>query len=344
MASPQYCQFQPITTKYIRLVALSTASTAEVKTPTIGAAEINLLDAGMPVSPTQQGEWGVTIDLPLIPVLSALEPKTADVLSWPSMAPDSFTSGPPGQTVTATYTPSTGLVTQETVTNTHHDMFCPGVSFRTDGLIIVTGGNTAAVTSIFWENEWSAGAQMSIPRGYNSQVTLSSSGVFTIGGSWSGALGGKYGEVYAPVQNTWTALPGTNVNAMFTADQAGIYRQDNDAWLFARENSSIFQAGPSKNMNWWFTIFGEPDLTTPGDGTTTPAGSRADDNHAMNGNAVMYDAVAGEIMTTGGAPDYDASQATANAHVITLGEKLEMPRVERIANIKYRRAFHNSVL
>jgi galactose oxidase len=42
-------------------------------------------------------------------------------------------------------------------------------------------------------------------------------------------------------------------------------------------------------------------------GSTTPAGLRGDDADAMNGNAVMYDAVAGKIFTAGGAPDYQVS-------------------------------------
>ena len=48
-------------------------------------------------------------------------------------------------------------------------------------------------------------------------------------------------------------------------------------------------------MNWYNPING---------GSTTPAGVRSNDGHAMNGNAVMYDAVAGLIFTCGGAPSY----------------------------------------
>ena len=55
------------------------------------------------------------------------------------------------------------------------------------------------------------------------------------------------------------------------------------------------QAGPSKQMNWYNPVNG---------GSTTPAGVRANDGHAMNGNVVMYDAVAGKIFTCGGAPSY----------------------------------------
>ena len=47
-------------------------------------------------------------------------------------------------------------------------------------------------------------------------------------------------------------------------------------------------------MNWY---------SIPGN-STTPAGLRGTDADAMNGNAVMFDAVAGQIFTTGGSPIY----------------------------------------
>lgn len=47
-------------------------------------------------------------------------------------------------------------------------------------------------------------------------------------------------------------------------------------------------------MNWY-------DI--PGN-ATVPAGPRGNDTDAMNGNAVMYDAVAGKIFTSGGALNY----------------------------------------
>ena len=54
------------------------------------------------------------------------------------------------------------------------------------------------------------------------------------------------------------------------------------------------QAGPSHNMNWYY----------PDGNTTVPAGPRGTDPDAMNGNAVMYDAVNGKILTVAGAPIY----------------------------------------
>ena len=47
-------------------------------------------------------------------------------------------------------------------------------------------------------------------------------------------------------------------------------------------------------MNWYW----------PDGNTTVPAGQRGTDANAMNGNAVMFDAAAGKILTLGGAPNY----------------------------------------
>jgi hypothetical protein len=79
------------------------------------------------------------------------------------------------QTITATVNPANGLVTSTTVTNTNHDMFCPGISMLGNGDIVVTGGDVAEKTSIYSakEDAWVPGPDMNIPRGYQSSVTLS---------------------------------------------------------------------------------------------------------------------------------------------------------------------------
>ncbi len=53
---------------------------------------------------------------------------------------------------------------------------------------------------------------------------------------------------------------------MLTADPAGIFRQDNHGWFFAGANGTVFQAGPSRQMNWYGTT---------GDGSVHTAGTRA---------------------------------------------------------------------
>ena len=323
-----------ISARYVRLNALSEAGG---RGPWASAAEIHPIISSSYTPPALQGRWSSVIDFPLVPVAAALIPRTGQVLTWSAQAPDAY-GQPGGKTFTATYDPSTGQVSQAVISNTNHDMFCPGISLATYGAIIVSGGENAAQTSIYGNGAWSAAAQLQTPRGYNSQVTLSNGGIFTIGGSWSGGEGGKDAEIYDPAQNTWSKLPGCPVAPMLTNDKQGIYRQDNHGWLFARSNASIFQAGPSSKMNWYTTGGG-------GSGGQSSAGNRASDPDSMNGNAVMYDAVAGKILAVGGAPSYDGSVATSNAHIITVGSSPgSQPTVQRIANMAYARAFHNGVI
>jgi len=103
---------------------------------------------------------------------------------------------------------------------------------------------------------------------------------------------------------------------MLTADKEGVYRSDNHGWLFGWKKGTVFQAGPSTAMNWYYT--------RGADGDVKPAGKRqvgdSVDPDSMCGNSVMYDAVKGKILTFGGSPNYRYSDSTANAHIITIGE------------------------
>lgn len=172
-------------------------------------------------------------------------------------------------------------------------------------------------------------------RGYQSSTTTSDNRVFTIGGAYSGPRKGKDGEVYDPATNAWTALPNAKMKAMLTTDHEGIWREDNHAWLFGWKNASVFQAGPSKAMNWY---------GTKGTGSQVAAGIRDPIDDAMCGIFVMYDATAGKILSAGGAPDYTNADANARAHITTIGEPNTPAKVERVADMAYPRGFSNAVV
>jgi galactose oxidase len=311
--------------RYVRLTAVTEAGNRGQWT---SAAEVNLLGPSGGGGPAR-GAWSAPIGFPLVPAAAALLPN-GRVLTWSSYTPTAY--GGSGRTYTATFDPATNVVTQRTVTETGHDMFCPGISMLGDGRIVVTGGDDSAKTSIYQPSSdtWATGPLMNIPRGYQASVTLSDGRVFAIGGSWSGGQGGKHGEVWSAAGG-WQRLTGAPVTPMLTNDAQGVYRADNHGWLFAWSGGTVLQAGPSRAMNWYGTA---------GTGSTTPAGPRGDDGDAMTGNAVMYDA--GRILAAGGSPNYQNSNATTNAYVITLAGSTAT--VRRVAPMANPRAFANSVV
>lgn len=327
--------FASTNARYMKVVILTEGN----GNPWASCAEINILSApGPPPNPSGVGSWGPTINTPLVAVAVALLHDTMKVMMWSSYLASTFTGGNGGLTVTASYDSAAQIVTQRIVTNTNHDMFCPGLSLDFGGKVFVTGGNDNARASFYDPpfDQWYSYPNMLIGRGYQSQTTISDGRTFVIGGSWSGGQGGKNGELYSPNANTWYPLPGCPVGPMLTADNDGVFRADNHGWLFAWKDKTVFQAGPSKQMNWYGTA---------GQGSQAGAGFRANDDHSMNGNAVMYDCLAGKILTLGGAPNYQGNpDATANAHIITLGNSFQNPQVQKINPMWYPRAFHNSVV
>lgn len=303
-----------------RAVVQNTCNGSAAQTWNITVAQVTVLPS----------KWAAPKALTVIPVAAANLPD-GRILVWSSYERNNF-GGDGGRTYTALFNPTTGASSEKLVTNTGHDMFCPGTANLPDGRILVNGGSSTTKTSIYTPstNAWTSAAAMVKGRGYQGAVTLSDGGVFTVGGSWSGDIGDKDGE-------TWHSATGWKLNSavwddyFLTGDTAGIYRSDNHTWLFSVANGRVFHAGPSKQMNW---------VDTTGNGSVTSAGLRAADADSMNGNAVMYDI--GRILTLGGAPDYENAAATSNAHVIDI--RTGTATVRKVASMAYARAFHNSVV
>ncbi|KAJ9248383.1 CAZyme family AA5 [Paecilomyces variotii] len=331
--------FEPTSARYVRI---STSSKdARKEQSWVGISELNIFGTlyAIPQDPTR-GVWGPTLDFPVVPVAGAQE-ASGHIVLWSSWASDQFHSTPGGKTAMTRWNPLTKDVSKRIVTNTQHDMFCPGISIDGTGMMVVTGGNDASQTSLYnaTADKWVTGQAMHLRRGYQASTTLSDGRVFVIGGSWAGGSNiPKDGEVYDPYTGNWTMLPGAKVEPMLTDDQEGAWRADNHGWLFGWKNQTVFQAGPSKAMNWYFV---------EGEGSYRGVGNRLDDDDSMSGNAVMFDAVKGKILTIGGSPDYDKSWASRNAHIITLREPGEEPIVELAAKngeMHSERVFHTSVV
>ncbi|MFD8891559.1 discoidin domain-containing protein [Streptomyces sp. NPDC059566] len=314
------------TARYVRLTVTSEAGG---RGPWTSAGEIRLSG---PASPAVHGSWGRITGFPLVPVATAALPGDK-LLAWSAYAVDRF-GGSNGYTQTAILDLKTGKVTQRRIDNTGHDMFCPGIAMLADGRVLVTGGSNAEKASIYdpATDDWSATTSMNIARGYQAMTLLSTGEAFVLGGSWSGTTGtDKAGEVWSPDTRTWRSLPGVSAAPALTADPAGPYRADNHMWLHATSGGKVLQLGPSKQMNW---------ITTSGRGSITSAGTRADSQDAMTGNAVAYDI--GKLLTLGGSPAYEKTPATRRAY--TVGITGSQVQAARTGDMEHARAFSNSVV
>ena len=327
----------------VKADALSTSGSDAVKSDALSTSGSDAVQSdALSTNPAVVGEWGPTIGFPLVPVAAALLPNN-EMLVWSADQDLAFgASDPDDWTQTAILNLTTGVVSEDTVTNTDHNMFCPGVVILPNGDVMVTGGLSDQQTSIYdpTTNSWSAGPQMNIGRGYQGMTLLSNGQAFTLGGSWSGGLGtapdGKLGEVWSPTGG-WRELTGVPATPMYTQDAQGVYRADNEGWFIATSGGKVLQAGPSSQMNW---------ITTSGTGSITPAGTRGNSPDAMNGDAVYYDI--DKVITMGGSPSYQDSNATNSAYEIQIGSppnnSSPTPQVTQVGSMNYARAFANSVV
>ncbi|MEM7092154.1 MAG: galactose oxidase-like domain-containing protein [Actinomycetota bacterium] len=292
-----------------------------------------LVDAGsVPLSArASEGFWGPVVNTPLVAVAGGALPD-GRVLMWSAHGRFSF-GGSRGYTETAIFDPSSGASTNRRISNTGHDMFCPGIASLANGQILVNGGSNASETSIYdpATDTWIDADDMNQARGYNASTTLSNGDVFTVGGSWSGGRGNKNGEVYNFATDSWRSLPNVLGNTIATSDVQGINRGDNHTWLFGWENGSVFHAGPSRNMHW---------IQTGGNGTLTSAGTRGTDADAMGGNAVMFEP--GRILTVGGSPNYTSGAGSSRAHIVDITSGT--PVVQELPAMVNGRAFQSSTL
>ena len=334
----KYAVFAPRKAEFVRLTALTNAAGSG---PSTATAEINVL--GQAPSVAVGGRWGALIGFPLVPVSAVMLPNDK-LLTFSAVDTMDFTSAPHTMTNVAVLDLKTGKVTEPIDVNTHHQMFCEGLAVLADGRVLINGGSNDRATTIYnpATNTWTIGPLMNIPRAYNADTTLSNGKVLTLGGSWYDQAGNKNGEIFTPngATGSWRTLPGVLASKILTHDPGGIYRADNHPWLFAQGNGTVFQAGPSRQMNW---------ITTKGQGTITGARRRGSSADAMGGNAVMY--TAGKIVTLGGAIAYqDAGsvldvQATRRAYVVNIsGGPTKKVIVRRTSDMAYQRSFSNSVV
>jgi YVTN family beta-propeller protein len=277
-----------------------------------------------------QAVWSPRLTLPLVPTTATNLPD-GKVLLWSAEERFSF-GAQTGRTYTVTFDPATGASTERTVEETGHNMFCPGTTNLADGRLLVNGGISSARTSIFdpVANTWSTGPAMNITRGYNANTILANGEVLTLGGSWSGSVGNKHGEIWSAASG-WRRMSGIPIDPMLSVDTSRNFGGDSHFWMIPTGHGRVLHAGPGVAMHL---------LDTRGNGAVQPMGPRGDDQFSVSGTAVMYDI--GKVLKAGGAPLYEGADANRNAYIIDMGGG--GVSVRKLAPMNYARVFHNSVV
>ena len=285
------------------------------------------------------GRWSDVIDLDIVPTSLANLPD-GKLLAWSAKDKLGF-GGNTGKTWTTIFDPQNETSTTTLVSETKHDMFCPGITNLPDGRIMATGGSGSNKTSIYDPSNgvWVAAQEFNTPRGYHGQVTMSDGSVFTVGGSWSGGVGDKNAEVWTEATG-WVPFPLITSDATVRdgseVEPQGEFRDDNHAWLWAAPNGKVFHAGPSSNMHW---------IDVAGLGGVTSAGPRGSDPYSMNGTIVMYDV--GKLLKVGGAQAYGTAvidPEDASGRVQTINIRTNNAIVEEQSSLNFPRSLHHSVV
>ena len=307
-------------------------------------------------SPQVDGRWSDPIPFDIVPVAIANLPD-GRIMTWSSKSKFSFGGGN-GFTYTQLFDPSIGLdgeVLPETLTNTNHDMFCPGINNLADGRVMATGGSSNGKATIYnpRTETWEATDNMTYGRGYQGAVTLSDGSALVLGGSWSGGNGVKDAEIWTE-ELGWTVRSGIGKEVLWNAQddiyeiQSGSYRLDNHAWLWAAPNGKVFHAGPGETMHW----IDVNDVNEAGEvvGSYTEAivqdqttGKRGNDIYSMNGTTVMFDI--GKVLKFGGSYTYSqGTPSSDNAYVIDFNDDTNVVVTPTMNNAEEGRIFPSGVV
>jgi galactose oxidase len=341
-ATPQ--QYQLVSTSSKCLTAPDNGSTTALMQLTCSSASKQLwtLDPIAPVAQSDaNGRWSQVFNMSGVVPISGTVLPSRKVLLWASWTGTHFAgTGKLNQTVTLLVDPAQPaqpVVT--TVTNTAHNMFCPGTAVLADGRVVVNGGDTERTdeTSLYdpSTDSWSKGALMHQQRWYNTTVMLPDGRALTLGGNRTSGQSGN-GEVYDPATDTWTPMDGIALTALTAGTDPITSRTMEHPRQFVAPDGRVFVPGPTPNMQW---------ISLAGTGSITAAGPRGDDETSQNDVTVMYEV--GKLLKAGGNINYDRTNAkftpsSQNSYLIDINSGQAV--VTKIASMIYPRAFANGVV
>ena len=255
------------------------------------------------------GQWGPLMSWPLVAV-HMLMMHTGQVLVWDAWELNTTPSA-------RLWDPNTGTFTS--VPDDYSAVFCAGQSQLADGRAIVVGGHNGAETGITRtvtfdpvSELWAQQANLNYARWYPSSITLSDGRVMALGGEITSGVDATIPEVYDPGANSWTLLPGANL------DVGGDYPQS-----YLLPNGLLFMStGPSDGISRTLNL-------------NTQSWSIVGPSPVPDGTTAMY--LPGKIIATGG-----GDPVRNTAAIIDLNEP--SPTWQLTSPMAYPRTQHNLVL
>lgn len=264
-------------------------------------------------TPSDSGQWSAVMHLPRVAINASLL-SSGQVLFWGN---DSRPDG----TFTYLWDPANKNVTE--IFNDHTNLFCSGHSLRSDGSLLVAGGQAegnqnGSIHSDFFNpssSMWTPIPDMNNGRWYPSTAILDTGGTLVAGGTYSNTDGDPVvNKVPQVFQNgAWQDL--TTASSI----DYGLY-----PWTFQSPNGQVFIAGPSAGTTF---------LSVSGTGKLS-SGPVSKFGHRAYGSAVMYDAT-GRILIMGG-PN------TSSAEVINLNTAT--PTWRYVGSMAFARMFINATV
>jgi YVTN family beta-propeller protein len=311
----------------------TTTSGATSSTTSSGGTLISAAGNYPALTPEQaaRAKWDAPVALPVVPVGAALL-ANGKVLVWASNLTNNFNAS--GNTMTALFDPTTGTSVARNVTETAHNMFCPGTARLTDGSLLINGGYDGAQSSLYDPvgNTWKTAGKVNIPRGYPGSTTLADGSVLTLGGAWGNVSSDPKGAEVFTVTGGWRTLSGVPDVPAFMMDRTFKGWQSNSHYnLIPTGNGKVLLAAPSVDMYW---------IDPQGNGSYAPAGQRGDDGLAFSGNTVMFEA--GKILKVGGSSWNNNTPSSAGAYLLDTNNG--GVDVQKLAPMAYPRTFSNSVV
>lgn len=293
-----------------------------------------LSSAGVLADPHESGNWSPLITWPHVPSSVAVLPG-GKLLTWSSNELLSFPDNGVRFSYSSVYDPDNGTFT--TSNNPTHDMFCAGISLRSDGTVVAAGGNPQLQdTSVFnpATGAWQQGPYMNHERWYGTTLTLADDSIFA-----TFARGDSNIPELLNGSGNWVELPDAAMTTLWNeqnlvnsgAVNNSVIAQWN-ANMQVAPDGRIFHAGPTRTMHWF---------DTTGSGSSEIIGARpGDDRHRQGDTFSLYDV--GKMLMTGGSDKSRQDSATATA--MTFDINGSSPAVAFTDSMIAPRVYHNAVV